>query len=861
MPILDVTDPTDVPDATIAAGDNLVFWKEGTPLLKNLPVSAAVAVLLNCDSVTVTLDDDADRAATAPDFVGQIAQQTRGGSYYVAHGLAAGDWTWVAYGEFTPATPASWTPSTAVTTGQVYKIPYAVIHAAGADTAQSSGTATIVLDANAGNVYADDQLNGCWIEITTGTGAGQKKRILDYVDHATTPTATVSEDWATALDATSVYEITWESGHTVYEILGDHTSAATFAEDLNAGRAAIYAVEDYHYMRRNSLGEIVDYEVWLPDASRADTWDGILDIALQQLQVGTATGPTRRWGSEFKVTGTVNVTNGSYWFEREVKWASRTTLQGPDSPTSQSSYFGRVAAKAAAFVTADGGTSRYYCIRTHEADTADNKPGTGTNQATYWALVAAWSASSVAYEPGDVVSRNGGADFFRCLFPHTSANDDFEPPDDGSVTLATAGDTWFRYWQPVIQSEETWADDSFYSKGWDVEYTEFLVRGRINEASSNTAHSVFHSGLRNLYLDCNSTVRSGVYGAVSQGSEMYMLDVDNFSKCGYYLVGGGDSMRVQSCSVMRLGSGAPAHYGWWVVNGFISTSITNPSVQRCEVAMSFGSVAGLTMLHLETENCGKPFEFRDKDHASFNYVAGTNDAGFPVGVEFLGCVFSRDTTDTYVVSQEYCGFVNYTFGGAGGQKKMGLRVQGESHAPSGSNPYDSIAVQFNGTPAKSASSPTFPLDLHAGYNNTGWEQFSFDFDLETALRNQRFLSIYTQTLDSRLVAEDNPATFTDNGTVQVNLLPGLYRIEVKAANVWDSGDITVKDSPSGTALPGFSAISPSASFSRYHYHAGGQMEVVVANVAAASADIDIYFRPWMDFQRGNESIASTSYPA
>ncbi len=71
-------------------------------------------------------------------------------------------------------------------------------------TAQAGTTSTITLKA-ATSFTADDEPNGMFIEITSGTGSGQTRHVEDYV--ASTKIATVYPDWDTAPDATSGYEI------------------------------------------------------------------------------------------------------------------------------------------------------------------------------------------------------------------------------------------------------------------------------------------------------------------------------------------------------------------------------------------------------------------------------------------------------------------------------------------------------------------------------------------------------------------------------------------------------------------------------------------------------------------------------
>ena len=71
-------------------------------------------------------------------------------------------------------------------------------------TAQGGGADTITLKA-ASSFTADDQPNGMFIEITAGTGSGQKRHVEDYV--ASTKVLTVYPAWDTAPDATSQYKV------------------------------------------------------------------------------------------------------------------------------------------------------------------------------------------------------------------------------------------------------------------------------------------------------------------------------------------------------------------------------------------------------------------------------------------------------------------------------------------------------------------------------------------------------------------------------------------------------------------------------------------------------------------------------
>lgn len=76
-------------------------------------------------------------------------------------------------------------------------------------TAQTNAdTSKIILASSAtlGSIAVEDDFYiNSWVRIISGTGAGQKRRITDYV--GSTKTATVSPAWATAPTNDSVYEI------------------------------------------------------------------------------------------------------------------------------------------------------------------------------------------------------------------------------------------------------------------------------------------------------------------------------------------------------------------------------------------------------------------------------------------------------------------------------------------------------------------------------------------------------------------------------------------------------------------------------------------------------------------------------
>ncbi len=70
-------------------------------------------------------------------------------------------------------------------------------------TAQGGAAGTIQLAA--GETFADNELNGTVCNIVGGTGVGQSRVITAYT--GATDTATVSPNWTTTPDATSVYEV------------------------------------------------------------------------------------------------------------------------------------------------------------------------------------------------------------------------------------------------------------------------------------------------------------------------------------------------------------------------------------------------------------------------------------------------------------------------------------------------------------------------------------------------------------------------------------------------------------------------------------------------------------------------------
>ena len=101
------------------------------------------------------------------------------------------------------------------------------------NTAQAGAAGTITLDASASAV--DDFYNDTLIYLTGGTGAGQVRRIRDYV--GATRVATIIPVWTTNPDVTTTFAIlplasVWD------ETLADHLDAGSTGNALNAAGAA-----------------------------------------------------------------------------------------------------------------------------------------------------------------------------------------------------------------------------------------------------------------------------------------------------------------------------------------------------------------------------------------------------------------------------------------------------------------------------------------------------------------------------------------------------------------------------------------------------------------------------------------------
>lgn len=101
--------------------------------------------------------------------------------------------------------PSSGAVTSAIRMWHIRKPPdliYGVALSGAASTIRFQATATLTGVAAAPN---DDAYNNCWVAIVSGTGAGQRRRIMDYAGSNTT--ATVSPNWAVTPDTTSVYAL------------------------------------------------------------------------------------------------------------------------------------------------------------------------------------------------------------------------------------------------------------------------------------------------------------------------------------------------------------------------------------------------------------------------------------------------------------------------------------------------------------------------------------------------------------------------------------------------------------------------------------------------------------------------------
>lgn len=89
----------------------------------------------------------------------------------------------------------------------------------------------------------------------------------------------------------------------------------------------------YHWDHKKALGEEYGHYIILGNASRASTWDYIVNQALQNLNSREGEGPgiVSKWGAEYVVSGTLEFSDGTYYFDSPLKLIPLCTLKGSGS--------------------------------------------------------------------------------------------------------------------------------------------------------------------------------------------------------------------------------------------------------------------------------------------------------------------------------------------------------------------------------------------------------------------------------------------------------------------------------------------------------------------------------------------------
>lgn len=128
-----------------------------------------------------------------------------------------------------------------------------LLEAIRSNTAQAGAASTITLDAGASGT--DDLYNEMEIEITGGTGSGQKRYISDYV--GSSKIATLSVAWSTTPDATSTFDIT--NGYVSVPIAD--ISDSSFSEIIKGFLTKVVhaAATDYHIVLRQTGGDVNNF--------------------------------------------------------------------------------------------------------------------------------------------------------------------------------------------------------------------------------------------------------------------------------------------------------------------------------------------------------------------------------------------------------------------------------------------------------------------------------------------------------------------------------------------------------------------------------------------------------------------------
>lgn len=131
-------------------------------------------------------------------------------------------------GSFTGETLAEWQVTLAGSAGSLSGLILGALVRSG--TAQAGAVGSITLDASAS--ASDDDYNGMFVLITGGTGAGQYRKISDYV--GSTKVASVADNWDTTPDATSTFQV----------VAGIDLMSAAVAFDTDLSTTAAAAVDE-----------------------------------------------------------------------------------------------------------------------------------------------------------------------------------------------------------------------------------------------------------------------------------------------------------------------------------------------------------------------------------------------------------------------------------------------------------------------------------------------------------------------------------------------------------------------------------------------------------------------------------------
>lgn len=155
-------------------------------------------------------------------------------------------------------------------------------------TAQSATSTTLVLAA--ASAFADDELNGCTALITGGTGAGQIRKITDYV--SSSDTATV-DTWTTTPSGTITYVIFGKTAPLATGELKSTTGASNWLTNGQIAAGAIGAAQvAADTITASKLASDVGAEIAdavLDEALSGHTTAGTLGKALADIEVDTST--------------------------------------------------------------------------------------------------------------------------------------------------------------------------------------------------------------------------------------------------------------------------------------------------------------------------------------------------------------------------------------------------------------------------------------------------------------------------------------------------------------------------------------------------------------------------------------------